>query len=71
MMMLRIVASRVWVSPPLQPSPQAREQGVELRGDSGLLKQTTKAVLERALAAELTDHLGHEEGDPAGTGSGK
>ena len=30
----------------------------------------TKAVLERALAAELTDHLGYEPGDPAGHGSG-
>jgi putative transposase len=26
----------------------------------------TKAVLERALAEELTDHLGYEVGDPAG-----
>jgi len=30
----------------------------------------TKAVLERALAEELTDHLGYEQGDPAGVGSG-
>jgi putative transposase len=29
-----------------------------------------KAVMERSLAAELTDHLGYEEGDPAGAGSG-
>jgi hypothetical protein len=28
-----------------------------------------KAVLERGLAAELTGHLGHEKGDPAGRGS--
>ena len=49
---------------------QAREQGVELLGDKGLLKQMTKAVLERALAEELTDHLGYEVGDPAGQGSG-
>src|SRR3954470_21798946 len=49
---------------------QAREQGVELLGDNGLLKQMTKAVLERALAEELTDHLGYEVGDPAGQGSG-
>lgn len=26
--------------------------------------------LERSLAAELTDHVGYEEGDPAGVGSG-
>ena len=49
---------------------QAREQGVELLGEGGLLKQMTKAVLERALAEELTDHLGYEVGDPAGHGSG-
>jgi putative transposase len=37
---------------------QAREHGVELLGEQGLLRQMTKAVLERALAEELTDHLG-------------
>jgi putative transposase len=49
---------------------QAREQGVELLGETGLLRQMTKAVLERALAEELTDHLGYELGDPAGAGTG-
>jgi putative transposase len=49
---------------------QAREQGVELLGEQGLLRQMTKAVLERALAEELTEHLGYEPGDPAGVGSG-
>jgi putative transposase len=49
---------------------QAQEQGVDLLGEGGLLQQMTKAVLERALAEELTDHLGYEEGDPAGRGSG-
>jgi putative transposase len=49
---------------------QAREQGVELLGEQGLLRQMTKAVLERALAEELTDHLGYEVGNPAGIGSG-
>ncbi len=49
---------------------QAQEQGVELLGEGGLLQQMTKAVLERALAEELTDHLGYEEGDLAGRGSG-
>src|SRR5918998_6141530 len=29
-----------------------------------------KGVLERALQAEMTDHLGYESGDPAGQGSG-
>ena len=49
---------------------QAREQGVELLGEQGLLRQMTKAVLERALAEELTEHLGYEPGDRAGVGSG-
>src|SRR5262245_42408514 len=49
---------------------QAREQGVVLLGEGGLLRQMTKAVLERALAEELTDHLGYEVGDPAGNGTG-
>lgn len=49
---------------------QARDQGVELLGDGGLLKQMTKAILERLLAVELSDHLGYDEGDPAGHGSG-
>ena len=49
---------------------QAREAGVDLVGQDGLLRQMTKAVLERSLAEELTDHLGYEPGDPAGAGSG-
>jgi putative transposase len=32
----------------------------DLIGENGLLKQLTKAILERALQAELTLHLGHE-----------
>jgi putative transposase len=43
---------------------------VELLGPNGLLSQVTKAVLERALAEEMTDHLGYERHDPAGPGSG-
>lgn len=41
---------------------QAREQGVSLVGPGGLLNQLTKNVLETALEAELTEHLGHEHG---------
>jgi putative transposase len=33
----------------------------DLIGETGLLKQLTKALLERALEAELTEHLGHEK----------
>jgi transposase-like protein len=32
----------------------------EMVGPEGLLKQLTKAVLERAMGAELTQHLGYE-----------
>jgi putative transposase len=49
---------------------KAQAQGVELLGPDGLLSQVTKAVLERALAEEMTDHLGYEKHDPAGRGSG-
>src|SRR5215470_10732986 len=38
----------------------------EIIGENGLLKQLTKAVLERALEAEMNDHLGYEKHDPAG-----
>jgi putative transposase len=33
----------------------------DIIGENGLLKQLTKAVLQRALQAEMTDHLGHEK----------
>ena len=33
----------------------------EILGENGLLKQLTKAVLQRALQAEMTHHLGHEK----------
>jgi putative transposase len=44
--------------------------GVPLDGAEGLLGQLTRTVLERALGAELDDHLGYVKGDPAGNGSG-
>lgn len=42
----------------------------DILGENGLLKQFTKAVLERAMQAELTEHLGYERHDPAGYNSG-
>lgn len=39
---------------------------VVLTGEGGLLPGLIKLALERGLAAELTDHLGYEMGDPAG-----
>jgi len=44
--------------------------GVALTGAGGFLPELVKAVLERGMDAELTDHLGYERGDPAGRGSG-
>ena len=34
------------------------------------MKQRTKVILERALKAELTDHVGYEKHDQAGHNSG-
>jgi len=42
----------------------------DLTGENGLFKQLKKALIERALGAELTEHLGYEKGDPAGRGKG-
>ena len=33
----------------------------DITGENGLLKQLTKAIIERTLAAELTHHLGYEK----------
>lgn len=35
----------------------------DLIGEDGLLKQLTKRLLERAMAAELTEHVGYEKHD--------
>lgn len=48
----------------------AKAAGTPVDGVDGLLNQMTKAVLERALQVEMTDHLGYEAGDPAGHGTG-
>ena len=49
---------------------RARGEGADLLGPDGLLSQVTRALLERALAEEMTGHLGYEKHDPAGRGSG-
>ncbi len=46
------------------------ERGVSLTGEGGFLPEMIKAVLERGMEAELSDHLGYEKGDRAGYGSG-
>lgn len=42
----------------------------DVLGEDGLLKQLTKAVLERALKAELTHHLGYDKHSVEGQNSG-
>ena len=42
----------------------------DLIGENGLLKQLTKALVERALEAEMTEHLGHARHNPVMNPSG-
>src|SRR5438477_411584 len=46
------------------------KQGRKPEDVQGLLQQITKLVLERAMQAEMTHHLGYEKHDPAGYHSG-
>jgi putative transposase len=46
------------------------EKPEDIIGESGLLKQLTQALVERALSAELTMHLGYEKHAPEGHNSG-
>ena len=48
----------------------AKETGIPLLdGPDGLIGQLTARIIERALGAEMDDHLGYEKGDPAGRGT--
>ncbi len=42
----------------------------DLIGENGLLKQLTKALVERALEAEMTEHLGHDKHEAVTNASG-
>jgi transposase-like protein len=42
----------------------------DILGESGLLKQLTKKVAERALEAEMEEHLGYAKHEPAGKNTG-
>ena len=42
----------------------------DILGENGLIKQFTQALLERALQAELTTHLGYEKHEAIGKNSG-
>jgi len=49
---------------------QARAEGMQLVGDDGLLTGLTKSVLEAALEAEMSEHIGYDKHDPAGRNGG-
>lgn len=49
---------------------RARAEGVGLVGPGGLLTGLTKTVLETALEAELSEHLGYDKHDPMGRNGG-
>lgn len=42
------------------------EKPEDLTGDTGILKQLTARLVERAMAAEMTEHLGYEKHAPEG-----
>jgi len=42
----------------------------DLIGENGLLKQLTKLLVEKALDAKMTEHLGHEKHEPVANGAG-
>jgi transposase-like protein len=48
---------------------QGVERPEDLLGDAGLMKELKIQLMERMLGAELTAHLGYEEGKDARSGS--
>lgn len=46
------------------------KRGIGLTGEDGFLPELIKAVLERGMQAELTDHLGYEKHDRPDTVAG-
>src|SRR3979411_1800143 len=48
----------------------AKAAGTPIDGVDGLLNQMTRAVLERALQAEMSTHRGYDRAAPAGAGTG-
>ena len=49
---------------------RARDGGLQLAGEGGLLAQLTKRLVESALEGEITDHLGYDRHDAAGRDGG-
>jgi putative transposase len=42
----------------------------QITGESGLLKQLTKRIVEKAMSTEMKDHLGYEINNPVGNNTG-
>src|SRR4051794_1277136 len=49
---------------------QARANGIDLVGPTGLLTRLTKQVFETALEEEMSAHLGYDKHDPVGRNRG-
>ncbi len=49
---------------------RARSEGIDIAGPGGILAELTKNVLEAALEAELSNHLGYETYEYAGRNTG-
>lgn len=49
---------------------RARERGLRLAGEGGLLAELTKRLVESALEGEITDHLGYNRHDATGRDGG-
>jgi putative transposase len=63
----QLLADDAWLE---ELMDRADADGVALTGPGGFLPEMIKAVLERGLEAERTNHVGYEPGDRAGRGSG-
>ena len=53
----------------LDESPKEYKKPKDILGESGLLKQLIQTIMERALPAEPTHHLGYVKHDPSGNNS--
>ena len=66
-----VVHDRVSVDPSMVDRLLAEAgPGMDILGPEGLISGLTKAVIERVMQTEITEHLGYELHDPAGRGSG-
>ena len=74
--------AKIGCNPTLQEEPMATTEELldilmkdykkpeDLIGENGLLKQLTKRLIERAMQAEMTNHLGYDKHAPTGKNSG-